>query len=201
MSATAAVNATAAQPIRRLARWGAGVVIGQAAVCVVIGVLTSTIYPQSHDPASPSFYSWGAVLTAMHVVLWLGVAGLIATRAAGSGVLAVAAYTVLLAGLALQAVAEALLRFAFGAGDQLFGIAVPVTALGLIILGAAIVRARTWRGWSRLVPFACGLYIPFVLLPAFGAAHGVSFPAIAGWNVLFLLLGAAMWREAPRSGR
>lgn len=180
------------------ARVGAALVIAQALVALVIAVLTSTVYPQSHEPGSPAFYSWGAVLTAMHIVLLVGVATLIGTRAAGRGVLATIAYAVVLGGLAFQAAAEAVLRISFSTGNTMFGIAVPLLAAGLILLGVAIVRAGTWRGWSRLVPFAAGLYIPVVLLPAFALSHGVSFPAIGGWQLFFLALGAAMWSEADR---
>ena len=186
----------AATPIRRGATVGAALVIGQAVVSIAIGVLTSTVYPQSHEVGNAAFYSWGAVLTAMHVLLFIGMAALIGTGAAGRGRLAAAASTVVLAGLALQAVAEAVLRVSFSTGNALFGMVVPAIAVGMLVLGVAIWRAGTWRGWSRLVPFACGAYIPLVLLPAFALSHGVNFLAIAGWQVLFLLLGVAMWREA-----
>jgi hypothetical protein len=192
---------TAGAPGWRIAKWGAGLVIAQAVVSIAIGVLTTTVYPQSHEPGTAAFNSWGAVLTAMHVLLLLGVATLVTTRAAGRGALATAAYVLVLAGLALQATAEAVLRFSFSAGNTLFGIVVPGIAVAMLLLGVAIWRARTWRGWTRLVPFACGAYIPLVLLPAFGASHGVNFLAIAGWQVLFLILGIAMWDEAGQISR
>ena len=187
---------TAAAPVRRTATIGAALVIGQAVVSIAIGVLTSTVYPQSHEVGTPAFNSWGAVLTVMHVLLFLGVASLIGSRVAGSGWFGALASTAVLAGLAAQAVAEALLRISFTAGNALFGIVVPVIAVGMLLLGVAIWRAGIWQGWPRLVPFACGAYIPLVLLPAFAMSGGVNFLAIAGWQALFLLLGIAMWREA-----
>lgn len=187
---------TVAAPVRRAATIGAALVIGQAAVCIAIGILTSTVYPQSHDVGNAAFYSWGAVLTVMHVLLFLGVGTLIATGAAGRGWFAAAASTVVLVGLALQAVAEAVLRISFSTGNALFGMVVPATSVGMLLLGVAIWRAGAWRGWSRLVPFACGAYIPLVLLPAFALSGGVNFLAIAGWQALFLLFGLAMWQQS-----
>lgn len=187
---------TASAPSWRAARAAAALVIGQAAVSIAIGVLTTTVYPQSHEVGNAAFYSWGAVLTAMHVLLFVGVATLVATGAAGRGRFASVASTVVLAGLALQAVAEALLRISFNTGNALFGVVVPAIAVGILLLGVAIWRAGTWRGWSRLVPFACGAYIPLILLPWFALSGGVNFLAIAGWQVLFGVLGVAMWRQA-----
>ena len=171
-------------------------VMGAALVGGAVGLLTSTAYPQLGDPASGAFASSGVVLTAVHLVMAAGVAGLIAQRVAGTGRLATVASGLALLGLAGQAVAEAMLRIDFAVGNALFGYVVPLMALGFVLLGVAVSRARTWTGWHRVTPLLCGLYVPMVLIPAFAFAHGPSFVALAVWQVLFLLLGVAMWAEA-----
>lgn len=98
-------------------------------------------------------------------------------------------------------IAEATLRFSYSAGGALFGIVEPLMAAGFILLGIGLLRSGTWRGWHRVVPLLCGLYLPFVLVPAFALTGGPSFPAITAWQVLFLLLGVAMWREAAQISR
>ncbi|MDP9325367.1 MAG: hypothetical protein M3O87_02365 [Candidatus Dormibacteraeota bacterium] len=177
-------------------RLAAGAVIAMAVVGTIIGTATSTLYPQLADRTSSLFGLSGAVLTAAHVVLLLGVIGLARTNAAGRGWLAQVAYAVLLIGLAAQAIAEGLLRFNFDAGTAIFGIASPAMALGFVLLGIAVVRAHAWSGWHRFTPLLCGLYVPIVLIPAFIASGGVSFPVITGWQLCFLLLGLSMWGEA-----
>jgi hypothetical protein len=173
----------------------AAAVIGAAIVGAAIGTATSTIYPQLADRSSGLFGPSGAILTVAHVLTLLGVIGLVGTRAAGRGWLARIAYTVTLGGLAAQGAAEALIRFNFDLGNAIFGVASPAMALGFVLLGIAVLRAHSWTGWHRFTPLLCGVYVPVVLIPAFIAAGGVSFPAITAWQVCFALLGLAMWQE------
>ncbi len=173
----------------------AGAVIATAVAGLIVGTATSTIYPQLAERTSNLFGPSGAFLTAVHVLTLLGVVGLARMGAAGGGWLARVAYAVLLFGLAAQAAAEGILRLNFDLGNSIFGIASPAIALGFVLVGIAVLRAHTWRGWHRFTPLLCGLYVPVVLIPAFIAAGGVSFPAITGWQVCFLLLGLSMWAE------
>jgi hypothetical protein len=179
---------------------GALLVIVSALGGMVIGGATSTVAPRWHDPAAAEFYSVGAVLSALHLVFLAGVATL-ASGGALRGRLAWAGYAVTLAGLALQVVAETELRLSFNAGSALFGVVEPLMAVGFIVLGIAILRSRSWRARAGLVPLLCGLYVPVVLIPSFAIAKGPSFPALTGWQVLFLLLGIVMWREARQISR
>jgi len=181
-------------------RIGGALVIFSALASVIIGGATSTVAPRWHDPSAAEFNSVGAVLVGLHLLFLAGVATL-----AGGGIvrgrLAVAGYAVTMAGLALQVVAEATLRFSFATGSSLFGIVEPLMAVGFIVVGIAVVRNRVWAGWHPVTLLACGLYVPFVLIPAFVLAHGPSFPAITAWQLCFLALGAAMWSESAQISR
>ena len=204
-------SAAAVTPRRTEVRPGLGTVSGAAVIGAalaqgIVGLLTSTVYPQLANPASSSFGPSGALLTAMHLVMLAGVAGLVASGAAGKGRFVVLASGITLVGLVAQALAEAALRIDFAAGNTLFGYAVPLMALGFVLLGVAVMRGGAWHGWHRFTPLLCGLYVPVVLIPAFAIAHGPSFPALAAWQLLFLLLGLAMWSETrfptkPAGGR
>jgi hypothetical protein len=35
-------------------------------------------------------------------------------------------------------------------------VSVPLTGVGMLVNGVAVVRARLWRGWQRLAPTLCG---------------------------------------------
>jgi hypothetical protein len=177
-----------------LGAYAAVVLLASATAHALIGTATS-LYPAVQDPHR-SLWLWsGAVLTAGHLGVLFAVATMIATGVAGRGWLARVGFVIALAGLTLLSAAEALIRVNFSAGNSVFGIASPLTALGMILLGVAVVRARAWRGWHRFTPLACGLYIPVVLLPSFAIAKGPSFIALTGWSLCFVAFGVAMYRE------
>ena len=94
---------------------------------------------------------------------------------------------------------ESVIRVDFNTGNLFFSAAMPLMGLGMILVGVAVFRGRTWSGWRRFAPLACGLYIPFVLIPSFVIAKGPSFIAITGLMVAYLMLGVAMRVEEQRA--
>lgn len=111
------------------------------------------------------------------------------------GPLAIVGTVVALAGLALW-VAEygAKLLVAgtrFGNGFDIGGSM--LLALGMLLLGIAVVRARRTAGWQRWVPLAGSVYfflsiIPQVTLTESGA-NGVL---LGAWGLTWVLLGVAL---------
>ena len=183
-------------------RVGAVLIGAAAAIGGVTGVATGTIAPSLAEPGTAGFYAGGAWLTACHLMMVLGAALLVRSGIAGRGILAVIGAIGVVAGLAAQAAAEAILRIDFNLGNSLFGLAAPLMAAGFVLFGIAVVRAKRWTGWHALTPLACGLYVPIVLIPSFAIAKGPSFLALAAWQILFLLLAVSMWTEsAPRDSR
>ena len=180
-------------------RVGAVLIGAAAAIGGVTGVVTSTLAPSLAEPGTAGFYAGGAWLTACHLMMVFGAALLVRSGIAGRGILAVVGAIGVVAGLAAQAAAEAILRIDFNVGNNLFGIAAPLMAAGFIVFGVAVLRAKRWTGWHSLTPLACGLYVPVVLIPSFAIAKGPSFLALAAWQVCFLLLAMSMWTEStPR---
>lgn len=171
-------------------------VIVAGAVQAAVGI-TTTFYPALADKTTAVFDISGMVLTLTHVMVFVGVIGLAMSGAGGSGWPARIGFPVALVGLGALALGEAVLRVNFDLGNVFFGIAVPAAGLGMVVVGIAILLARRWTGWHRLIALACGLYVPVVLIPAFAIAGGPSFPALAGFGACYLLLGIAMQAE-PR---
>jgi hypothetical protein len=140
---------------------------------------------------------WVPVLNAVsHLLVLLGVAGLVRSGAAGRGRLAASGLWLTILGLAVNIVAEFAWLIGTSAFGALLGISVLAITLGLILAGAAMVRGGRWAGWQRFTLLACGLYIPLVLLPAFALPGLLPHYAIGGWGVCWLLLGVAQLAEA-----
>jgi hypothetical protein len=175
-----------------LAAWGT---IVAGAVGATIGIGT-TLYPRLAQPGSSVFVVNGVVLTAHHLVMLAAVAVLAGAGISGRGVFPRVAYAVALAGLALQAAAEALLRVDFNAGVGLFNVVMPLLGVGMILVGITVIRAHVWTGISRFAPLLCGAYVFVVLFPSFALAKGPSFIALAGFSLCYMLLGVAMRGQA-----
>ena len=70
------------------------------------------------------------------------------------------------------------------------------TAVGMTLVGVAVLRAKRWGGWQRFTPLLAGIY-PFVaMFPFFVITGEPNVLAIAGWGLLWLLLGYAILSSA-----
>lgn len=77
--------------------------------------------------------------------------------------------------------------------------AVVLTAVSMILAGIAVLRSGNWTGWRRLIPLGIGLY-PFLFMIPFAATNPEPpMLAIAGWGILWALLGLAL-AQPNRSG-
>jgi hypothetical protein len=79
-----------------------------------------------------------------------------------------------------------------------------ITAVGMTLVGIAVLRGKRWGGWQRFTPLLVGIY-PFVtMFPFIFITSEPSSLAIAGWGLPGLLLGYAIWSsilEPPRADR
>lgn len=144
------------------------------------------------------------LLMLAYVVGWLcSAVGLRRLRAAGNGRGARILTGVQLAGLTLaglQIVQDI-------AGQRPLGsifytitdVAWPVSHLFMLVVFAAVWRARVWTGWRRWTPLAGGLVIPLTLLMA--AAKVVDPGAMfnVGTALSFLAFGLAVATAAPEA--
>lgn len=78
-------------------------------------------------------------------------------------------------------------------GELLLGIADPLTGIGLIILGVAVIRDRRWTGPVKFLPIVTGLFVFVILLPAFAVNHGrPPYAVIAVWMAVWAVLTLAL---------
>lgn len=70
-----------------------------------------------------------------------------------------------MAGSAGIVVAEPLLRVSFALGKAVLGVVGPMQALGLILVGIAIIRGGVWGSWRRYTVLGLGLYVPCLMVP------------------------------------
>ena len=154
-------------------------------------VAHGTIY----DSAT-SYRVWEAVLVLVDVLLLAGVVGLAWSGAVGDCLLGRVGLGIALLGRVAFLAGE-VHSVVQGRDDELL---VPVgavlTALGMLLAGIAVLRARRWDGWHRLTPLLIGVY-PFVAMFPILALTGEP-PAlgIALWGIPWLLLGLAVRAEA-----
>ena len=73
-----------------------------------------------------------------------------------------------------------------------------ITAVGMTLVGIAVLRAKRWDGWRRFAPLIAGVY-PFVaMFPYIFVTSEPSMLAIAGWGLPWLLLGYAIRSSAQQ---
>lgn len=175
------------------ASWAA---IAGGLLMLVLGIPLAP-YQQSDSSAFRTILGLNAV---QHLLLIGAVAGLARAGAAGRGRLGRAGFALALLGLAVLTLAELAAMVDTGTAEPLYASATLTIALGLILAGVAVLRAGRWIGWQRLIPLACGLYVPLVMLPLFALPGYASNFAIGGWGVCWLFLGLALRRADATSG-
>jgi hypothetical protein len=148
----------------------------------------------SYDPSG----WWHTVDVLTPVLLAAGLAALAAMKPA-TGWLMRIGVTIALAGLGVFTLASALAFSDADAGEKLHPISVPVTAIGMLIIGVAVVRAARWRGWRRFAPLGCGV-VPFTIeLPGFlsvGDTPRLGYFIACTWTAWALMFIAALLRPA-----
>lgn len=73
-----------------------------------------------------------------------------------------------------------------------------VTAVGMTLVGVAVLRANRWTGWQRYTPLLAGVY-PFVaMFPLIFVTNEPSMLAIAVWGLPWLVLGYALYSKSAR---
>ena len=138
--------------------------------------------------STPLFVLIGLLMLGAILALWV-------SGAAGPGRLGVVGLVLAVAGRVLFMAGEVVVRFSDSAGAAVLGAAEPLTAVGMILLGVAVLRHGLWTGVLRWAPLVVGIYIFVVLLPAFAISGGPNFAAVAGWGVCWAALGAALMRQ------
>ena len=141
----------------------------------------------------------GAVL---HLMILVGILGLIRSGVAGDGRAARIGGPLAAGGTALLFVAELLsllvIDTAESAGSAsavgaVFGLATILATVGMLVLGVATLREGRWQDWRRFSPLLCGLVV-LVLVPI--QLTSALWLGVGLYGLCFAALGVALLREA-----
>jgi hypothetical protein len=133
---------------------------------------------------------------AVQAMLLVGVIGL-AFSGAAPGWFGGVALVVAFVGR-LDFVAAEIHSLVIGEESLLLPLGALITAVGMTLVGIAVLRARRWEGWQRFTPLLAGLY-PFVaMFPLIAVRDEPSMIAITVWGLPWLLLGYALTSATTR---
>lgn len=182
---------------RKLVRTSALWLAAGSAVGAIIAIM-SIFFPLLSENTPAVTIPRELVLAAHHLMILVGLFGLWRSGAMGDSTWAKVAFGLAALTRGVFAIAELMVIFDFATADTLFSIATPLHGLGLIGVGVAVLVSKRWQSWHSYIPLMCGIYPFAVLLPAFILSGGINFYALAGWSILLLLLGVALWQEADK---
>ena len=144
--------------------------------------------------------TWGYLLQALiHLGELAGVLALALSGAAGTGMLGRAGLGTALLGQLLLAVAEVVYPTSPAIGEQIFNVAPPLSGIGLVLGGIAVLRMRIWTGWHRFFPLAVGAWVFVAMTPTLIIAGpppaATALLAISGWDLCWVLLALSVLAE------
>ena len=153
-------------------------------------------------PQSPTAFAWTqSWFVVQHIPLILGLVA--ATPAIGASRVGRIGWFGGVAGMVILTVNEALAILPrndgtdsslVGAIEGIYGIGTLLIAVGLMIGGAAAVRARLWTKAEAWLLFALGAWLVATLPALFLSFLGARL-AITGWMLLFALFGWVLMRK------
>ena len=143
---------------------------------------------------------WGFLIAMM--CLLLGLVALDRTRVTGEGRLGRGAMHVLVLAWGALVLSQ-LVKLALGLDLGVVGIVGSLlTYPAALVAGFAVLRAGRWSGWRRWTLLGEGVYETLVILvPLLVANWGPSWATEAGWQLSWVLVGAAALTEARNGDR
>ncbi len=99
--------------------------------------------------------------------------------------------------VAIRVAGEATDSASAGTVGALYGVAAIMIGLGMIAAGIAAVRDGEWSGWQRWLPLVLGTWLFVPTMPALFVEGDLARLALAGWALLFAVLGWVLWRHNP----
>ena len=146
------------------------------------------------SPNSAAFVITEVLWTIIQLLLLIGVIGL-ALSGVVSGWFGGIALGLALLGRVDFVLAE-IHSLILGEDSFLLPLGALITAVGMTLVGIAVLRGRRWGGWQRFTPLIVGVYPFVVMFPFIFITGEPSMLAIAGWGLTWCLLGYAMWLSA-----
>ena len=152
-------------------------------------------------PETGGFYATETAWLVVHLLILVGLVGLVRSDAVGAQARGTRGFKVAIAGRLVFLVGE-VAAIVVGHDDLfLFPVAAVLTGVGMIVGGVAIVRAGQWTGALRFAPLAMGAY-PFVaMFPVLAITGERPDTMLACWGLTMIAVGLAMTRNYGRSER
>lgn len=147
------------------------------------------------------FYATEIAWLVVHLLILLGLVGLVRSDAVGDLGWGATGFTVAIVGRMIFLVGE-LAAILVGHDDLfVFPVAAVLTGVGMIVGGIAVVRARRWKGALRFAPLAMGAY-PFVaMFPVLAATGERPDTLLSCWGLMMLAVGLGMTRATASRAR
>jgi hypothetical protein len=191
---------------RRPAPVGGWICIAGAAIGIASGLYTGFISPRVGTdrysyPYAPTGYVVSQVVFALnHVMLLAGIVALVRVAPASgrswrAGIRITVAGLVLLTACELWGLAythSATAATGPGVLGAAYGVATLLIGAGLILIGAAVIRERQWRGWRRVTPLIGGIAVFVIVLPGVFGPFLAGRLAITAWMFFWAVLGVAL---------
>lgn len=161
------------------------------ALWVALALAMGVLYGGDPPPASAAFIPSQLLWLLLQLLLLFGFFGLLWGRAVGNRLWGKLAFGLGVLGHLLFVVGE-IHSLASGTISDLLAVAALVSAIGILLTGVAVLRAKQWRGWARWLPLLTGLYPFLVMFPLIAITGDANIFAIGGWGLVRLVLGLAM---------
>ena len=189
MASTARRGATFTERTGSVRAAGALCIAG-AAGWLVIGSVSSVVGQLDGAAFTVREAAWILVQS----LLLVGVAGLALSGAAPGWFGGISLGIALLG--RVDFVAAEVHSLVIGEESVLLPVGALLTAVGMTLVGIAVLRANRWTGWRRFTPLLAGVY-PFVaMFPFIFITSEPNMISIAIWGLPWLLLGYAIYSNA-----
>lgn len=83
-----------------------------------------------------------------------------------------------------------------GTLPPVFPLAPLTSAVGILLTGIAVLRAKQWEGWTRWIPLLTGLYPWLFMFPFLFITGEPSEYLIGMWGLVRIVLGLAIYTQA-----
>lgn len=161
------------------------------ALAITMGILFGGDPPPDSGAFVPSQVLWIVV----QALLLFGFMGLLWGQSVGQGLLGKLAFALGALGHIVFLVGE-VHSLASGVISDLVPVAAMVSAIGILLTGIAVLRAKQWQGWTRWAPLLTGLYPWLAMFPFIAITGDANIFAIGGWGLVRLVLGLAIRNQA-----
>lgn len=179
---------------RRVRLAGTAYAVG-GAVWFVLATVVAVLFGVEPPPESAAFAPIQVVWILLQLLLLFGFFGVRWSAGVGRGLFGTIAFGLGVLGHLVFVAAE-IHSLVSGVTSDIVALGALISAVGILLTGIAVLRAKQWQGWARWMPLLTGLYPWLLMFPFFVIADEPNPYAIAGWGLVRLALGLAIRAQA-----